>query len=530
MHTSYSLSLKSLSFPLYPFLRESSFTFLRLYLLGLILFFPYTGLAKKINLHLTDTLTADQRTDNQNTRSNDDNYGVLLNRLNWNGSIYKIRVSGRLDTMYFHSPPNSDYQNDPIRLERFNLKYRKKRWNVQLGDFYQQLGRGQILALRKVDQLGLDIALRGGRFEYRSKEHSFLALSGISNVVNIDMVSQYFVEDQYDWITAGQYRYRGFKWGDIGLIYALNRPEEQTIEGLELPDATQSGGIYVNIPSLFDDHVSLYAEYDHQQRRLIEKVVEGQASYFSLDFHHKNTTLLTEGAWINDFQQRGSENTALRQRFDYNQTPTLERIDQEVAENYNFRGIRTRLQQALFDHSLTLHANLLYRITQPDDPMEIHQYHGYLGGEYLFDKGRSRLSLSGGHRFDEKEGYINRIWSHFEGDYVQHLFNRYAFHLTTQLQRIRVEQQPFFVRGSTVVGIEKSGLGGLSMEWGIDTQNPLARNQFFAGILNWHISRKWILNSIIGNQRGGIKCVGGVCRDFPAFSGYRLQVIFRQSI
>ena len=284
------------------------------------------------------------------------------------------------------------------------------------------------------------------------------------------------------------------------------------------------------MPNIIDDMLSGYIEYDHQQRRLIEKVSEGQATYFSFDFHKGDTTVLTEGAWVNDFQQRGSENTALKRRFDYNQIPTLERIDQEIAENYDFRGIRTKVQQSFLDQNLSLHVNILYRVTRPEDPMEVQQYHVFGGGEYLFDLGRSRLSLSGGHRFDEKEGYINRIWSHAEGDYVQHLFKKYSLHVTTQFQRIRVEQQPFFVRGSTVLGIEKAGTGGLGFEWGVDTQNPLARNQFYAGLLNWNIMRNLVLKSIIGNQRGGIKCIGGVCRDFPAFSGYRLQLIYRHAL
>jgi hypothetical protein len=432
--------------------------------------------------------------------------------------------------MYFNSTPTLDYQTEWARLERFNLQYRKRKWSVQLGDFYQQLGRGQILALRKVDQLGLDIALRGGKVEYRSRTHGFLALSGVSNVVNIDMVSQYYVQEKYDWITAGQYRYAGFKWGEMGLIYALNLPEEQTLEGLKLNDVTQSGGVYIKMPDLIEDRLSGYIEYDHQQRRLVEKVSEGQAAYFSLDFHKGDTTVLTEGAWVQDFQQRGSENTALKRRFDYNQIPTLERIDQEVAENYDFHGIKTKVQQSFLNQNLSLHINLLYRVTRPDDPMEIQQYHGFLGGEYLFDLGRSRLSLSGGHRFDQKEGYINRIWSHAEGDYVQHLYKKYSLHVTTQFQRIRVEQQPFFIRGSTVFGLERAGIGGLGVEWGVDTQNPLARNQFYAGILNWDITRHFLLRSIVGNQRGGIKCVGGVCRDFPAFSGYRVQLIFRHAL
>ena len=115
-----------------------------------------------------------------------------------------------------------------------------------------------------------------------------------------------------------------------------------------------------------------------------------------------------------------------------------------------------------------------------NDPMELSQYHGYGGLEWYYDLGRSRMSASGGHRFDTKEGYINRVWSHAEGDFVQRLFGTVTAHINTQFQRIQIEQQPFFTSGSTVFGVEKAGLGSASMEWGVDTQNRSAgvRQQF----------------------------------------------------
>jgi len=32
---------------------------------------------------------------------------------------------------------------------------------------------------------------------------------------------------------------------------------------------------------------------------------------------------------------------------------------------------------------------------------------------------------------------------------------------------------------------------------------------------------------MVGQQRGALKCVSGVCRFFPAFEGARTELIFR---
>ena len=35
------------------------------------------------------------------------------------------------------------------------------------------------------------------------------------------------------------------------------------------------------------------------------------------------------------------------------------------------------------------------------------------------------------------------------------------------------------------------------------------------------------LTATVGTQRGGIKCISGVCREFPAFAGGRIEVVGR---
>jgi hypothetical protein len=483
------------------------------------------ALPEGAHLRLTNSLTAEDRNNNQNNSTLDDDYRVVYNRLSFNGALSGVQVDGRLDSMGFLDRPDDLYRSEPVRVERLTLQRGFGDWQLEGGDIYQQLGRGQLLSLRKVDELGLDIALRGARVGYSAAAHVATAFAGVANVVNLDSVSQRFVEDKLDLIAGGQYGLRG-DLGEVGLMYLMIRPDEQQYPGLALPDASSAGGLYLDAPAL-TEWASLYVEIDAQQRRALERLTEGYAGYASLDLQRESTSLLLEGLWLEDFQQRGSLNTALKSRFNYGLGPTLERIDQEVAELFNVRGGRARVQHDLLEGDLSLHANGLYRLNLAGQPMEMTQYHGYGGAELSYDEGSSRVAMSGGHRFDEQKGEVVRRWSHAEGDWVQALGSTYALHVTTQLQRIQVLSDPAFVRGSTIVGVERAGLGSLSGEWGIDTQNPLARNQFYAGILSWDISSALLIRGVVGSQRGGIKCVAGVCRDFPSFSGVRLQVIGR---
>ena len=50
---------------------------------------------------------------------------------------------------------------------------------------------------------------------------------------------------------------------------------------------------------------------------------------------------------------------------------------------------------------------------------------------------------------------------------------------------------------------------------------------FFAGILALELEDSLQLSITAGTQRGGIKCINGVCRDFPEFAGGRAILVGR---
>ena len=111
-----------------------------------------------------------------------------------------------------------------------------------------------------------------------------------------------------------------------------------------------------------------------------------------------------------------------------------------------------------------------------------------------------------------------------EGDWLSPIGGGHALHISATHEERRLESKAYR-RGSSVAGLEKGGLGAVSVEVGYDTSDPRdeVRRLFVAGILAWEPTDAITLRSTVGSH----KCVAGVCRDFPEFSGARLEIVGR---
>ena len=49
----------------------------------------------------------------------------------------------------------------------------------------------------------------------------------------------------------------------------------------------------------------------------------------------------------------------------------------------------------------------------------------------------------------------------------------------------------------------------------------------WAGIIAWEATDDITVRATAGTQRGGLKCVAGVCRIYPAFAGVKTEVVGR---
>lgn len=495
---------------------------------------------------VTDTLIGEYHVDNRNGNDTDDDYGLALTRLNLTANAGDLSTSVRVDGFYYYDPPTDAYVNQ-AHLERISIGYRLGDFRIEAGDFYQQLGRGIVLSIRKVDEAGLDVAIRGGTVEYRGRDHRAMVFAGLTNPANIDVVTQRRVRNVDDVVVGFDYNLRAIDPIDVHVYGAYIEPSvsqwdefSEVAQGLFDEDArvdrTLSAGVSIEAPSV-TDWLSLYAEGDVQQREALDEEPTGSAVYGTADLAFGDTSILLEGLRLDTWAQPGSPNTALGDRFVYNQPPTLERIDQEVANNEHARGGRVRVEHYFFDLDLRLFASGLYKQTAPEEPSEVTVLHTYGGFEQYYQDGRSRVKLSGGWREEnstngDRNDPVKDMW-HIEADLVQSFGVGYSLHLlsTNEFRRLAEDADTLdpYQRGSTLLGIERTGLGALTFEFGYDTQDEQdgIANFFYAGIAEWEISDHFTLTAIGGTQRGGLKCINGICREYPGFAGGRFELVTR---
>jgi hypothetical protein len=86
------------------------------------------------HVSITNTLSAEAHVDNANTQDDDDDYGVLYDRLHLVGGAGGVSAAARLDGIGFLSRPTAAYRSD-VRLERASL-------TLPLGDLQLSWGGG----------------------------------------------------------------------------------------------------------------------------------------------------------------------------------------------------------------------------------------------------------------------------------------------------------------------------------------------------------------------------------------------------
>jgi hypothetical protein len=393
------------------------------WILGALAFLPVSVLVPataaaddSVRVTVTDTMTAEYRVDNNNARDDDDDFGMLLNRLNLTGSDGAISTQLRLDTVYFPDgtlffpEPPSDTFRDDVRLERLSVQYKLGKWKLRAGDFYRQVGRGIALSVRKADEAGLDVVLRGGEVGYRGDTQKVALFAGRTNPANIDTVNLSFIEDTDDIIVGGDYEFSGIDGLTLGTYAVFLQPNEALLTGQR--DFTISDGVYAEMPSL-TDWMAVYVELGSQRTQLAGAVSTGRgfgdtilanafAAYSTIDLIFEEVgpgalLILIELLMLDDYEVKGSRSSSTGSRFDYNYAPTLERIDQEVFDNSDVRGARLKVDYAFEDPELVLFANAMFRINNIGDAGQVEMFHGYGGFELMYQDGASRLTTSGGH-------------------------------------------------------------------------------------------------------------------------------------
>lgn len=427
-----------------------------------------------------NTLYTEWYRENYNTEDSDDEFVSMVNRLNLGQDTRMKRAT--LGTQFRVDSQNIWFTGDrgcseamgtcvPVendaRLERATVRLDTKHVSAYGGDFNVNMGRGLGLSVRKIDEIGVDATIKGGRFDVRTKPVRATAIAGFSNRQNSDFATRQLIPDPgypaqsytfsqdaneagcdvdgaldpdtgnpiwticSDFVAGG--RVEGSLPGrvDLGVNYLyLDFGDELTAGVIDEylhqfggdVGRTRIGGVwdtFIGASGLMRNPNLVGTEFDSQ-------TYNGYGLYTSNTFYAGTTTFLVEGKHYVDYLMAIGQNALLQ----YTENPTLEREDQQVPGNLNATGGRLRIDHTWRERGLTVFGNTLayaYAQNGRQDQFRLEDSEGLLAthnfGGIIYRKPKSDFvaQVSAGYRYERwlrepnpGEGALRRRFPHAE--------------------------------------------------------------------------------------------------------------------
>jgi hypothetical protein len=609
-----------------------------------------------LRLDVTETSIVSQRFGaREGEIPTDQGFGQWLNRLNLALNWGRWTLGARLDSALYWNraedqsicPPASTLlpcltpdwgtpsQQARIQADgasRFrNSIYPAKLWvtyaapglEVTVGDAYVQFGRGLILSMRKIDELGLDNTVRGAKVAWQSDMFAATVVAGLANPSRVDEASgrALFLPTQVPGriatptplfgsdriigaeIQAGRglpvtltthavrftrcapfhYDSKGgvgqagnsFVAGDTNDIFNLGScdPNDTTawlssvgsgagpaISASEIEMAGQG----VEIPSLWG-HGKIYVEGALQHRyrdaQPDDPHADGNALYAAVSADAGPVTNTLEiKSYRNFYPVSGAVDQTHASAFSnvqYSVPPTTELLTQDAEFGFFsvcVDGGRLRTDVRLTD-GFTVYGTGAYYHSKTEianghcdggghtlsgsvsaDLVQTFIWDGLSGVEWTFDGALSHLYASFGARDDVRgtgDPYYREL--HTEYDLVKHIAGPYSVELTGRHRLRREDSQN--IRAPT--NLEQPWQEGenytalkISPKWvfsqGIEYTTLIGLPTYYVnGAVRYNFKSDSSVVLFVGEQRGGLRCVSGVCRLFPAYEGMRMELTLR---
>ncbi len=497
---------------------------------------------------------------NNNRTSCDDNYGELLERLNVNGSHGNWVAGLRLDASgYVSKPRNSEVSGLPRPCLQVELANRyqesflpEKVWlswsndflEVTAGDSYVSFGRGLALSLRKTDELGLDNTQRGLRAKLNLDRLTGTLVAGFTNIGNLDESSGRTEPDPNDLVIGGQLDLRikdGIRIGGHVVSFMFRQPVTSTAEpGVDraFQERWLSAGPVFDAPRL-TPWLGVYLEGIGQYRRSIDGHVEsGYGLYGNSTIHLHPVTILLEGKVYGNLavvQPRFS--AAEFQPVQYASPPTVERLLQEIEHpQRNVAGGRVKIDWSVTPSLAVFVNGGLFRDAEGFlDPDTVDIKPGTIVDPYAgvdAHVGPVRLQATVGWRsvhLAEVAGPI-RSDAHLDVSAVA----GFSGGSSVEFHAIHIERRkvlPFtdenWREGTLLLGYRLRPWFSVSGILDYTTETGTASTWYPGGTAELNLGESSSIRLFVGSSRGGLRCVSGVCRIFPPFSGAKATVTLR---
>ena len=471
-------------------------------------------------------------------------------------------IGGRLDIAWFPNPPARQYESD-IRPEELYVRgaaqhprYGRLSWT--LGDDYASVGRGLALSLRKIDDLGFDVGLRGGHLQWQHPLVAVRLAAGVTNVVNVDGVEEKLVPDPNDLVFAARVEVRPTTWLRIGAhavdverrhseVYRAFAPaieggaDDRPLGSTRYLRSTAFGG-NIEVPSVADV-LSLYVEADGL-RSITEQVglrtrraeAWGYAVYGAATLTLGPMTLLGEVKHYDHFELRSTphpkthDQAGLTTDFSYIVPPTLERYDQRVSQNSNVTGGHLRADLHIPETHDTVFLSGAYFIDAPiRRETTLHVYGGW---EHRTEAG-SRLQLQYGYRYEGAAGpgAIRLRMMHLDADLSVLLFGSHDLQVhwshEFRAKDVGAPGEDEHVEGTAYASWNWSPHWSFSLQLEYLTSADSDETYYPGTFIQYRFTEDTFVRVFGGRMKGGLKCAGGVCRVFPDFEGIKVDATLR---
>ncbi len=521
--------------------------------------FNLTLLDKPLRLDITESFQAAYHLDPGNGQAADAYYLEFISRLNVQASWNHFTLGLRLDSDLYALTPqigqqlvdaqcpaglhppmgcivtavstegalSQRYQThlyDPVKgLEKMFLGYSNPWVDITIGDSYVSLGRGLVLAIRKLDQLGIDTTVLGAKAVVHVKGFSGTLVAGWTNIQNLDQTNALYTPDPFDFVAGGRLDYRILDKVSVGVEGAGGLQGDKSS-----PDQHMRVGVVVDAPRPLP-WLSLYGEYMRQYDTIVKTPMDGQA------FYGAATILAGITSWsleVKDYVNYGlwyasNDPTAATV---YMEPPTLERIqiqlNSETGKELNILAGRLR-----GDIRVKPWLTLFVSPEVGSSPNKDLLYDAYAGAELRWNEGKSHAFPLVEYRHEADQTGLLETLTAVEFDVTQALPNPWSLELQglLWLRDKPTESTGPWQEGDVYIGLKYSPILEATAGWEFTTQSIYIKEQhtFFNGSLQWNFLPGDNINLFVGGQRPGLRCISGVCRNFPAFEGVRLMITVR---
>lgn len=525
----------------------------------------------------------------------DDNYGEVLNRLNAQLAWRRFLLSARFDSGYWFNTPSAEvlrsqaaadrrfvkpdftayrgYGGNRVPLgvagfylEKLSASYIGRDVEVTLGDFYVNLGRGLVLSIRKIDELGVDTTLTGAKLLVHKGDWSATVVGGYTNVQNFDQARAQWIDESNDLVTGASVGYRIARKLTLTANAMFGIPTCATAARCTVDPYTQAGGAYVFRPGLAVDAprllpwMGLYLEYARRQDGRSTPVAglaaddgskrtDGNALYGAIDFFLGAINLQLEGKWYDNYQpwHAGADPFG---SLVYMVPPTLERIKIQLNNNTDIIAGRAKVSTRL-SRKASVYVSGQLAQSRPSQGAEDSLVDLVGGGEIRWNDGRSHFFPTVEYRNEHQNAkgglapLLEEELVAIEWDFSQELPRRFALDSEAQIwfRKKPNELVTYLPTGQVAGTLDQNGWvegqAYLKLAWAsklalvLGYEFTSANNQrlfthdFLNAQLKWNITPGTSITATGGGYRGGLKCVSGVCRVFPPFQGAMLEVVVR---